>query len=122
MTITNGDSASTSRNRDVVDYGFEEIDEFMVDVEEYSDRSSRTPIDDHVDDETTISDPDYVEEATESFDENSEEDEFDAIVTRGRAKRKSLQSAKAKKNKKEKPTKSPSTRQNRTTRAASVRF
>lgn len=121
MSITNGEESS-SRGRDVVDYSFEEIDEFMVDVEQHSERSShsRSPMDEHDEyNDATLSDPDYVEEATESLDENSE-DEYDKIVTRGRAKRKST--AVAAKKDKPKKTKSPSTRQNRTTRAASVRF
>lgn len=98
----------------------------MLDVEQHSEQSShnRTPFDDHDHDEDTLSDPDYVEEATEILDENESADEYDQIVTRGRAKRKSTPATTSKKDKKEKPkkTKSPSTRQNRTTRAASVRF
>lgn len=93
----------------------------MVDVEHNSERSShsRSPMDEHDEhNDATLSDPDYVEEATESLDENSE-DEYDKIVTRGRAKRKSTAAAKKDKPKK---TRSPTTRQNRTTRAASVRF
>lgn len=125
MRITNGE-ASTSQGRDEIDSRFEEINESMLEEEilyQRSERSSRTPFDDDYDmdivNDDHGSDADYVEEATESFEED--EDEFDQIVTRGRSKR---QTAKTKKDKekKEKKTKSPSLRQNRTTRAASVRF
>lgn len=116
-------TGESSRGRDEIDCAFEEIQEFMVEedieIEQHSDmhseRSSRTPFDD---DESHPSDDDYVEEATESLDEN-DDDEFEQIVTRGRAKRKTT---KAKVDKKQKPKNSPVTRQNRTTRAASVRF
>lgn len=119
LRITNGES---SRGRDEIDYGFEEIEEFMLEeniqIDQHSERSSRSPFDDDLDNDDQVdhsSDGNYVEEATESLDESSE-DEFDQIVTRGRSKR---HATKAKKdNKKEKPT----TRTNRTTRAASVRF
>lgn len=125
MRVTNGE-ASTSQGRDEIDSRFVEIDESMLEEEilyQRSERSSRTPFDDDYDMDVANddhgSDADYVEEATESLEED--EDEFDQIVTRGQSKR---QTAKTKKDKekKEKKTKSPSLRQNRTTRAASVRF
>lgn len=130
MSITESEltPSSSSRSRDVVDYEFEEMDEFIMDVEqsehsEHSGRSSHTPSDGIVDD--TLSDPDYDEEGTELHEnDDSIEDDFDRIVTRGRARESSSKATKAtKKDKKEKPKKTtPSTRQNRTTRAASVRF
>ncbi|XP_055327118.1 receptor expression-enhancing protein 1 isoform X9 [Sitodiplosis mosellana] len=122
LRITNGE-ASTSRGRDEIDYNFSEVEEFMLEeemqIDQHSERSSRTPFDeddDGVNDDNS-SDGDYVAEVTESFDEDN--DDFDRIVTRGQSKR---QTAKAKKDKEKKPKKSPVSRQNRTTRAASVRF
>lgn len=116
LGLTNGESSSS--HRDEIDYGFGEVEEFGLEeemiIDQHSERSSRTPFDD----DSLAMDADYVEEATESFDEN-DEDEYDQIVTRGRSKR---QTTKSKKEKKEKPKKSPTTRQNRTTRSASVRF
>ncbi|XP_031631037.1 receptor expression-enhancing protein 1 isoform X5 [Contarinia nasturtii] len=125
LRVTNGEPTSPTAShggRDEID-GFEQVEAYMLEeesmqMERNSERSiSRTPFDDHDDDG---SDSDYVAEATESLDEN-DEDEFDKIVTRGRSKRKAA-IPKTKKEKKEKPKKSPATRQNRTTRAASVRF
>lgn len=130
MRLTNGESSTGTR--DEVDFGFVEINEMTLDDEmhiedqemhmeartersERSERSSRTPFDEY--DNGHQSDPDYVEEATEFFNENQSEDEYDAMVTRGRAKQQ-----KSKKSKKDKPKKSPATRPGRTTRAASVRF
>lgn len=127
LSLTNGESSS--RPRDEVDFGFEEIDELAleeVDMERRSDKSSRsshTPIDDH-----DVNDPDFTaEEAFESFAENEsteDDDVFDKMVTRGRAKRQTAKTkvAKGKKDKKPKQSQSPATRQSRTTRAASVRF
>lgn len=142
LRLTNGESSSSaSRGRDQTDFGFEQIDENSLDedienmiIEQRSERSSRTPFDDSGDHE---SDMDYLaEEATESFDASDSDnnnddggnDEFDAMVTRGRAKQRQTTKAKSqnKKSKKSKPIKSPherpTTRQSRTTRAASVRF
>lgn len=124
LSLTNGESSS--RPRDEVDFGFEEIDELAleeVDMERQSDRSSQTPVDDH-----DANDPDYeAEEALEAFAENAsteEDDEFDKMVTRGRAKRQNTKTkaTKGKKKKTEAQSESPATRQSRTTRAASVRF
>lgn len=119
LRLTNGE-ASTSRGTDEIDYGFEEIEEFILEeemeIDLRSNRSSRTPFDDGDNDigNGDRSDPDYVEEATESFEED--DDEFDQMVTRGRSKRKTTKD----KEKKEKPKKSSTSRRSRT-RAVSVR-
>lgn len=116
LRITNGEPPTPSLSRDDVD-GFEEINEFMLEeesMERNSERStSQTPF---IDNDGS----DYVEEVTESFNE-SDEDVFDEIVTRGRSRQKA-NNFKAKKEKKEKPKKNQMARPTRTTRAASVRF
>ena len=97
--------------------------EEQMQIDQHSERSSRTPFEDDNDDggvnDDNSSDVDYVAEVTESFDEDG--DEYDRIVTRGQSKRQATKSKKEKE-KKEKAKKSPASRQNRTTRAASVRF
>lgn len=149
LRLTNGESSTASR--DEIDYNFDLTldDEMHIEEEQQqmllrrSTRSSHTPFDDRSNSVGNGSEADFMaEEVTESFDERddsttdnddddddyNEGDEFDVMVTRGRAKRQTNRSAgkkPAKPAKKEKATTKPSsatTRQNRTTRAASVRF
>lgn len=120
------DESSSSRGRDEIDYSFEEMDEFIMEesiLERHSEHSSRgTPFDENA---MNLDDPEYVEEATESFDESTQtddndddDDELDRVVKRGRGRPPKARAAKAKKSKKPEQ----STRPTRTTRAASVRF
>lgn len=136
--------ASSTPSRDETDFNFDLTldDEMHIEEEQHMllQRSShsRTPFDDRSS-TGNGSDADFIaEEATESFDEHDKtddddddndgngDDEFDLMVTRGRSKRQNNKTTKKQKPaKKEKPTAKQSgvtTRQNRTTRAASVRF
>lgn len=135
MRLTSPDESSSSRTRDEVDFGFEEIDGMALDDvemeqlqqqerQQHLDRSSRTPFSEYGDMNVDESDADYIaEEVTESFDDSTNDDEFDTMVTRGRSKRQPAKPTKDnKKERKEKQKKTPTTRQTRTTRAASVRF
>lgn len=145
LRLTNGESSTASR--DEIDFNFDLTldDEMHIEEEHHmllrrSDRNSHTPFDERSSSIGNGSDADFMaEEATESFDERDStdmdddnddddgDDEFDLMVTRGRAKRQTDKSAP----KTRKPTKkekaatkksSVTTCQNRTTRAASVRF
>lgn len=141
LRLTNGESSTASR--DEIDFNFDLTldDEMHIEEEHHmllrrSDRNSHTPFDERSSSIGNGSDADFMaEEATESFDErdstdmddDNDDDDGDLMVTRGRAKRQTDKSAP----KTRKPTKkekaatkksSVTTCQNRTTRAASVRF
>lgn len=146
LRLTNGESSTSSR--DEIDFNFDlTMDDEMHIEEEHqmllrrSARNSHTPFDERSSVGNGSDAPDFMaEEATESFDEhdsttdndddndddyNEGDDDFDVMVTRGRAKRTSVAGKKQKPAKKEKATtknSSTTVRQNRTTRAASVRF
>lgn len=125
------DESSSSRDRDHVDYSFEEMDEMIMmeeetNLERQSEHSSSrhgTPFNDN-NNSNDSDDPDFTEEATEFFaeDKNSQTDEddddLDRVVTRGRGRPPKSRATKVKRT----PNVEPNTRSTRTTRAASVRF
>lgn len=127
LRLTSKESSS-SRDRDEVDYSFEEMDEMIMmedetNSERQSEHSSRhsTPFNDN-NNSVDSDDPVFVEEATESFEEDhsqsdEDDDDLDRVVKRGRGRPRKCRAAKV-----DKRPHVPNTHSTRTTRAASVRF